>query len=97
MPGILGKVEYNGQVLIADVLIWIDEPEADYTVVLTNWSGSFELPADFPIPNFVDFCNNSRDSCRIILNDGRTGGIIVNPVGLVLPALVTFLGAGSLQ
>lgn len=97
MPEFLGKIEMNSQTLVESTSIWVDEPQAD-DVGLSTWSGTFDLPEDFPISKFIGFRNNPRAPCRIILDNGRSGDVIITDVGgITLPTTVSFMGTGDLK
>ena len=98
MALISGTIKLKGETFLEDVLIWISGPNPDHTGVLTTWNGSFELPADLPVQKFIDFRNGNRNSTGIVLEDGRSGDIIVtNMDGISPPVTVEFLGAGQLK
>ena len=83
-----GKVELNGQIIVEDTLIWLSKNNSN------NWSGHFSVPADLATAQWIEIHDNKRKFCRLILEDGHSGEILLNPE--LLPPKVHFKVTGDL-
>jgi len=83
-----GKVELNGQIIVADTFIWLNKNNSN------NWSGHFSVAADLSTEKWIEIHNNKRKSCKLILEDGRSGELIINPE--FTPPKIHFLVTGDL-
>ena len=89
----LGTVKIGNQYLCEDVAIWI----AETTSMPESWSGSFDPDPGANLSSEIQAVIAAAQTCRLHLDDGRSGDIVLSRITEAASVSVEFIGIGPLE